>query len=85
MRTRSRPPASINGRHAGTRARSVVSSCKPRPFTATAKDGQTEVVWSMDGPADFMTKVVSVFVSMDKMLGANFAQGLANLKAVVDE
>lgn len=60
------------------------SDCKVT-FTATAKDGQTEVVWSMDGPADFMTKVVSVFVSMDKMLGANFAQGLANLKAVVEK
>ena len=60
------------------------SECKAA-FTATAKDGQTEVVWSMDGPSNYMTKLISVFVSMDKMVGTEFAKGLADLKTVVEK
>jgi hypothetical protein len=31
-----------------------------------------------------MLKVMSIFVSMDKMHGKHFAEGLANLKAVAE-
>jgi hypothetical protein len=42
----------------------------------------TQVIWSMEGPNSFMGKVMSVFASMDAMLGKDFELGLANLKHV---
>jgi hypothetical protein len=38
----------------------------------------------MRGPSAFMMKVMHVFISMDKMLGKDFEEGLANLKAVAE-
>ena len=46
-----------------------------------ASDG-TKVTWTMDGNYDFMSKVMCVFTSMDKMIGGDFEKGLAQLKAV---
>jgi hypothetical protein len=42
--------------------------------------GVTEVRWTMDGPMPFMSKLMSVFVSMDAMIGPDFERGLAKLK-----
>jgi uncharacterized protein YndB with AHSA1/START domain len=42
----------------------------------------TQVTWSMEGPNTFMGKVMSVFASMDSMVGKDFEIGLANLKRV---
>ena len=44
----------------------------------------TRMVWTMNGHANFMTKLMSVFMNMDKLIGADFERGLANLKAVVE-
>lgn len=44
--------------------------------------GGTEVTWAMDGPNNFMGKVMSVFIDMDAMIGENFATGLAELGRV---
>ncbi len=45
----------------------------------------TRVTWVMDGPVTFFPgKVMSVFVSMDKMVGAEFDQGLANMKTAAE-
>ena len=41
----------------------------------------THVTWKMHGPNNFMSKLMTVFVSMDKMVGPDFETGLANLKA----
>ena len=43
----------------------------------------TEVIWSMAGASQFMCKVMSVFMDMDKAVGGDFEAGLANLKGVV--
>jgi len=48
-------------------------------------DANTNVVWSMDGPMPFMSKVMSVFVSMDSLIGKDFETGLANLKAAAEK
>ena len=48
-------------------------------------DATTKVVWHMRGPAPFVTKLMSVFVSMDKMVGKDFEAGLANLKAAAEK
>jgi hypothetical protein len=41
----------------------------------------TLVTWKMVGPNTKMTKVMGLFTSMDKMLGPDFEEGLARLKA----
>jgi hypothetical protein len=45
---------------------------------------QTEVTWTMSGKNDFIGKAFNVFVNCDKMVGGQFEQGLANLKAIVE-
>lgn len=45
----------------------------------------TEFVWTMQGPMPFISKLMSVFVSMDSMIGKDFEAGLANLKAVAEK
>lgn len=54
-------------------------------FTLASQGAATEVTWAMYGPANFMTKLMSVFASMDSMVGKDFEQGLANLKAVAEK
>jgi hypothetical protein len=44
-----------------------------------AGDG-THVTWSMVGPHTAMTKVMGLFLSMDKMIGPDFEKGLARLR-----
>ncbi len=53
-------------------------------FTLEPAQAATRVTWSMEGPNGFMTKVMSVFVSMDAMIGKDFEAGLVNLKAVAE-
>lgn len=53
-------------------------------FTLQANGRATIVTWAMYGPAPLNMKVMSIFFSMDKMLGKQFAAGLANLKAVAE-
>ncbi|WP_442753533.1 SRPBCC family protein [Methylocystis sp. JAN1] len=45
---------------------------------------KTEVVWAMSGRNEFMAKAMHAFMNMDKMVGGQFEQGLANLKAIVE-
>jgi len=45
----------------------------------------TNVSWTMHGPMPFISKVISVFCSMDSMIGKDFEAGLANLKAVAEK
>ena len=53
-------------------------------FTLTPQGDATQVNWQMHGPAPFITKLMQVFVSMDSMIGKDFEEGLANLKAVAE-
>jgi uncharacterized protein YndB with AHSA1/START domain len=54
-------------------------------FTVTPKGDTTAVTWSMAGPAPFISKVMQVFVDMDRMVGKDFESGLANLKAAAEK
>jgi uncharacterized protein YndB with AHSA1/START domain len=45
----------------------------------------TNVSWIMHGPASFMSKVMQVFMNMDKMIGKDFEAGLANLKGLTEK
>ncbi len=53
-------------------------------FTLSPTGDSTTVTWAMRGPNPFMGKIVSVFVSMDRMVGKDFEAGLANLKAAAE-
>lgn len=54
-------------------------------FTLTPAADGTEVAWSMEGKCNFISKVMQMFVSMDKMVGPDFEAGLANLKAAAEK
>jgi hypothetical protein len=45
----------------------------------------THVTWTMTGKSNFALKAISLFSSMDKMVGPDFERGLAQLKAVVEK
>jgi hypothetical protein len=54
-------------------------------FSLTPDGASTRVTWLMEGPSPYMTKVMTVFMSMDKLIGKDFEAGLANLKAVTEQ
>lgn len=54
-------------------------------FTLQAQGDSTQVTWAMYGPANYVSKLMTVFFSMDKMVGDDFAIGLANLKAAAEK
>jgi hypothetical protein len=47
-------------------------------------EARTEVLWTMSGRNEFMAKAMHAFMNMDKMVGGQFEQGLADLKALVE-
>jgi hypothetical protein len=53
-------------------------------FTFKPEGNQTEVTWSMAGKNNFMAKAMCLFMNMDKMVGGQFEQGLAQMKSLVE-
>ncbi len=53
-------------------------------YTITAQGEKTIMTWAMEGKKPFMLKLMGLFFSMDKMVGKDFEEGLANLKRVVE-
>lgn len=61
-----------------------------RPFASTAfaeftfipEGGRTAVTWSMTGRKNFVSKAFGLVMSMDRMIGGQFEQGLATLKSL---
>jgi hypothetical protein len=53
-------------------------------FTMAPEGDATAVTWAMHGSSPFMAKVMCIFMSMDNMVGKQFEEGLANLKAVAE-
>lgn len=53
-------------------------------FTFASVGDGTKVTWKMDGTNDFIGKAMCMVMDMDAMLGKDFDQGLANMKAVVE-
>lgn len=50
-------------------------------FTLESKGDSTTVNWTMTGQSPFMMKVMGLFMNLDKIVGAQFEEGLNNLKA----
>ena len=53
-------------------------------FTFKPESGKTLVTWSMTGRHNFMSKGVCLFMNMDKMVGGQFEEGLANIRKIVE-
>jgi carbon monoxide dehydrogenase subunit G len=54
-------------------------------FVLEPQGSDTRVNWIMNGPMNFFPgKLMSVFTTMDKMIGPDFDKGLANLKAAAE-
>jgi uncharacterized protein YndB with AHSA1/START domain len=54
-------------------------------FTMLPQGNATNVNWLMRGPAPFMSKVMQVFMSVDKLVGKDFETGLTNLKKLTEK
>jgi len=63
---------------------------KPMASVATAEfqlksaGPGTTVIWSMSGDKNYVSKVMFMFLSMDKMIGGDFERGLGNLKTLTE-
>ncbi|MGZ3458246.1 MAG: SRPBCC family protein [Archangium sp.] len=53
-------------------------------FTFSPATEGVSVNWKMEGNNDFVAKAFSLFVDMDKMLGKDFDEGLANMRKVAE-
>ncbi|MDF2694344.1 MAG: hypothetical protein K0S65_2727 [Labilithrix sp.] len=53
-------------------------------FTFVPSAEGTRVTWAMDGHNNFAGKAASLVFDMDKMVGADFEQGLSALKAIAE-
>ncbi|MDB5562084.1 MAG: polyketide cyclase [Hyphomicrobiales bacterium] len=54
-------------------------------FTLVPQGSATVVTWAMYGRSPYIAKLMTIFVSMDKLVGKQFDEGLANLKAVAEK
>ncbi|MEO8034498.1 MAG: SRPBCC family protein [Acidobacteriota bacterium] len=54
-------------------------------YTLERQGSATNVNWAMYGPSPFVSKVMQVFMSMDRMIGKDFEAGLSNMKAAAEK
>ena len=54
-------------------------------FTMLPQGDGTHVTWVMYGPANFMSKLIQVFMNLDNMIGKDFEAGLAKLKQLTEK
>ncbi|MEO5559014.1 MAG: SRPBCC family protein [Dokdonella sp.] len=54
-------------------------------FKLDPQGDETAVTWTMQGPAPFVTKIMHVFMDMDRMVGKDFAAGLENMKTIAEK
>jgi uncharacterized protein YndB with AHSA1/START domain len=54
-------------------------------FTMLPQGDATTVTWLMHGTAPFISKLMQVFMNLDRMVGKDFEAGLANLKRLTEK
>jgi hypothetical protein len=54
-------------------------------FTLQPEGSATAVTWAMSGRQPLLAKVMTLFINCDKMVGRDFEEGLANLKAIAEQ
>jgi len=53
-------------------------------FNLQPEGSATSVTWSMQGRSSFISRLIGIFINMDRMIGKDFEAGLASLKAVAE-
>lgn len=53
-------------------------------FTVQPAGSGSEVRWLMQGPSPYVSKLMGLIFNMDKMIGKDFDDGLANLKRLAE-
>jgi hypothetical protein len=53
-------------------------------FTFQPEGGGTRVTWTMQGQSNFIGKALHLAFDFDKMVGADFEQGLAGIKRIAE-
>ncbi len=61
------------------------ASTNTAEYTFTPQGDSTRVTWAMYGPSPFISKLMQVFVTMDKMIGGDFENGLAAMKTAAEK
>lgn len=54
-------------------------------FTLTQQEDATTVTQAMYGPSPYISKLMGIFCSMEKMVGSKYEEGLASLKAIAEK
>lgn len=54
-------------------------------YTFQPQGTQTTVTWSMRGHNNFIGKAMNIIMNCEKMVGGQFEQGLANMRAIVEK
>lgn len=54
-------------------------------FTLVTQGDTTTVTQAMYGPSPFMSKLMTIFFSMEKMVGEKYEEGLATLKSLAEK
>lgn len=54
-------------------------------FTFEPQGDTTKVTQAMYGPSPFISKLMGLFFSMDKMVGDKYEEGLASIKAIAEK
>ncbi len=80
--TEVQPPTRVAMRLEFIKPMATVSSAE---FTLRPDGDGTVVNWAMFGPTPFVSKLMQVFFSMDRMVGPDFESGLADLKALAEK
>jgi hypothetical protein len=53
-------------------------------YSLAPKGNATDMTWTLHGPMPLISKVMCVFMNLDKMLGADMERGLKDLKALAE-
>ena len=54
-------------------------------FSLEPRGATTQVTWTMRGPVPYISKIIHLFVDIDRMVGGDFEAGLASLKAIAEK
>ncbi|KQQ27305.1 SRPBCC family protein [Frondihabitans sp. Leaf304] len=54
------------------------------PVADASSDGATKVVWTMLSPKTTRSRLMGIFLNIDKLVGGDFDKGLVALKALVE-
>lgn len=60
------------------------ASKNPTDFTIKQNGERSDLTWTMNSKKNFLMKAMCLVVDMDKMIGADFEKGLAQMKPIVE-